>query len=157
MDCSSAELFFNDNSSFHQTFRDFNQPWGEEVEIQRQFPNYDVGHICKWPLFLRQAADLGHFLTPKVGQQSDTVGGDANHDGNSTAPTPGWWRGIQVRNNGSGTIECGEHFFVETRRLGHFQPWNHIWENTDAKRIGAGQFKKSMRPKACLSGIKRLG
>jgi RHS repeat-associated protein len=37
--------------------------------------------------------------------RDDTLGGDANKDGDDTDPAPGGWRGIQVRNAGAATIE----------------------------------------------------
>ncbi|MGB9627908.1 MAG: CARDB domain-containing protein, partial [Thermodesulfobacteriota bacterium] len=37
--------------------------------------------------------------------RDDTVGGDANKDGNTTSPAPGWWWAIWVRGVGSATLE----------------------------------------------------
>ncbi len=37
--------------------------------------------------------------------RDDTVGGDANHDGDASAPAPDWWWMIHVRNNGSATFD----------------------------------------------------
>jgi RHS repeat-associated protein len=36
--------------------------------------------------------------------RDDTVGGDANKDGASSAPGPGWWRYLNIRNAGSATL-----------------------------------------------------
>jgi RHS repeat-associated protein len=37
--------------------------------------------------------------------RDDTVGGNANKDGNDSAPAAGWWRGIFVQGNGSTTLD----------------------------------------------------
>ncbi|MGD9731944.1 MAG: right-handed parallel beta-helix repeat-containing protein, partial [Desulfamplus sp.] len=38
--------------------------------------------------------------------RDDTVGGDANKDGNSSLPEKDWWRAIFVQNNGSAAFVC---------------------------------------------------
>ncbi len=37
--------------------------------------------------------------------RDDASGGDTNGDGTSSVPTPGWWRGIIVRNGGNATFD----------------------------------------------------
>jgi YD repeat-containing protein len=37
--------------------------------------------------------------------RDDTVGGDANHDGDITLPAPGWWKGVLLRGAGSAALE----------------------------------------------------
>jgi RHS repeat-associated protein len=37
--------------------------------------------------------------------RDDSVGGDANHDGNASAPVPGWWWALHVRAAGAATLE----------------------------------------------------
>ncbi|WP_141508634.1 right-handed parallel beta-helix repeat-containing protein, partial [Candidatus Chloroploca asiatica] len=36
--------------------------------------------------------------------RDDTVGGDANNNGDANAPAPNWWRGLYVRNAGTATL-----------------------------------------------------
>ncbi|MCE5264362.1 MAG: hypothetical protein LLG97_12610 [Deltaproteobacteria bacterium] len=38
-------------------------------------------------------------------RRDDASGGDANGDGNQTAPSPGWWAGISVTGSGSADLE----------------------------------------------------
>ncbi|MEZ5278483.1 MAG: right-handed parallel beta-helix repeat-containing protein [Opitutaceae bacterium] len=37
--------------------------------------------------------------------RDDSVGGDTANDGTATAPSPGWWAGISVRNAGSASLD----------------------------------------------------
>ena len=37
--------------------------------------------------------------------RDDTVGGDANRDGDTTLPGPAWWRGIQISGAGSASLK----------------------------------------------------
>ena len=59
-------------------------------------------------------------------ERDDTVGGDANNDGDASAPGPGRWRGIQLSEGGSG------RFDYTTIRYGGYS------ERVDLSMTGAG-------------------
>lgn len=58
--------------------------------------------------------------------RDDTVGGDANRDGNQSGPEPEWWRGLFIQATGSGTLR---HTMV---RFGGY------WDSIGIKKTGAG-------------------
>ncbi|MEM9378543.1 MAG: hypothetical protein AAGB93_01245 [Planctomycetota bacterium] len=72
------------------------------------------GAIVKFGFDHRFAVD-GTLLCQGTGPDSivftdlrdDSAGGDTNGDGGSTAPAPGWWRGVDFSSGGSGSVLDG--------------------------------------------------
>ncbi|MBN2062003.1 MAG: hypothetical protein JW882_16460, partial [Deltaproteobacteria bacterium] len=63
--------------------------------------------------------------------RDDSVGGDANNNGNDDAAAPGWWRGIYVEDAGSADLT-----YCNVRYGGYF--YNSTFGNTEFAKTGSG-------------------
>ncbi|MBI3941909.1 MAG: right-handed parallel beta-helix repeat-containing protein [Chloroflexi bacterium] len=64
--------------------------------------------------------------------RDDTAGGDTNGDGNGSSPGPGWWRGIDVQDGGTATLDYG------TVRYGGYYAAPFTQKQSNLSKAGAG-------------------